>query len=276
MTERIPNRFHFIFGLKKQTEPFHLCHFLCLESCYQINQPETIYFHYLHEPYGPYWELAKPRVTMVKVGLNSVVSKHRYGLRHRFNKKFIYAHHADFIRLEKLEELGGVYADIDTLFIRKYPAHLFEKEFVLGRENPIQCQTTGQYLPSLCNALIMAAPDSRFGHLWLERMPDYFNGTWSNHSTLLPQKLSEEHPESIHIEPSRSFYRYMWTPKDIYTLFEDMDTNQDEAYSLHLWAHLWWSKKRRDYSNFHQALLTEDYVRRAETTYGALARRFLP
>lgn len=272
----IPNRFHFIFGLKKQTEPFHLCHYLCLESCFQVNRPETIFFHYHHEPYGPYWDLARSRVTLVKVEPNTFVGKFRYGLRYRFNKKFNYAHHADFIRLEKLNELGGVYADIDTLFVQKYPADLFEKEFVLGRENPIQCQTTGRMLPSLCNALIMGAPGSTFGRLWLEQMPAFFNGTWSNHSTLLPQQLSEQHPESIHIEPPRTFYRYMWTRKDLYDLFENMDTDLDGVCSIHLWAHLWWSKRRRDYSNFHQALLTEDYVRRAETTYGALARRFLP
>jgi hypothetical protein len=42
--EVIPNQFHFIFGLRKQREPFHLAHYLCLESCRRVNQPESIRF----------------------------------------------------------------------------------------------------------------------------------------------------------------------------------------------------------------------------------------
>jgi hypothetical protein len=46
MPEVIPNQFHFVFGLRKQREPFHLAHYLCLESCRCVNQPESIRFYY--------------------------------------------------------------------------------------------------------------------------------------------------------------------------------------------------------------------------------------
>ena len=46
----IPNIFHFVFGLKEQTEPFHLMYYLCLASCIEVNTPDKVCFHYHHEP----------------------------------------------------------------------------------------------------------------------------------------------------------------------------------------------------------------------------------
>ena len=274
MSSRIPNRFHFVFGLEKQTDPFHLAHYLCLESCRVINRPEKMYFYYCHEPYGRYWELIKDKLEPVRVALDDFVSGFSY--KDRTIEPYKYAHHSDFIRLEKLIEHGGMYADIDTLFVSRIPDGLHEKSFVLGRENDIVCQTTGVRRRSLCNAFIMSEKNAPFATKWLEQMRDFFDGSWSNHSTLLPQQLSEKHPDIIHIEPPRTFYRHMWTREGIATLFEGCDTDFAGVVSMHLWSHLWWSRKRRDFSNFHAGLLTEEYVRAASTTYAVAARPFLP
>lgn len=273
---RIPSRFHFVFGLRKQTEPFHLAHYLAIESCFQVNRPERIDLHVHHEPYGPYWELARRRVQVRHVEPVPLVSNFRYGLRHRACKPYAYAHHADFIRLRALLDEGGVYADIDTLFIAPLPARLFECSCVLGRENDIVDQRTGRRERSLCNALIMAEPGAPFVRLWLDEMERSFDGSWSGHSTLLPQRLSEQHPDLLHVEPSRSFYPFMWTPADLTTLFEGCQPLPDAAYSIHLWSHLWWEKRRRDFCAFHAGLLTEEHVRGTDTTFNLLARRFLP
>jgi hypothetical protein len=107
-------------------------------------------------------------------------------------------------------------------------------------------------------------------------MADAFDGSWSNHSTILPQKLSTEHPDLIHVEPVRSFYYHSWTRKDIEKLFRGYDPDYSGIISIHLWSHLWWSKSRRDFSNFHAGLLTEDLIREVDTTYNVIARRFLP
>ena len=45
--------------------------------------------------------------------------------------------------------------------------------------------------------------------------------------------------------------------------------------SIHLWSHLWWDERRLDFSTFHAGLLTEEYVRKAETTYSRAACQFL-
>jgi hypothetical protein len=272
----IPNKFHFIFGLEKQNNPFNLAHYLCIESCRRVNQPEKIYFYYHHMPYGIYWELIKRHLTLEQVDLVPFISKFPYGFSNRGCKKYIYAHHSDFIRLEKLIQRGGIYADIDTIFVKKFPDHLQSKPFVLGREDDIFVGKSRQKMASLCNALIMSQKDSEFAKIWLDAMEKEFDGTWSKHSTLLPYKLSKKYPDLIHIEPSRTFYRHMWTIEGIRSLFEECDRDLEGVVSMHLWSHLWWSKKRRDFSSFHGDLITEDFIRDIDTTYNIIARPFLP
>lgn len=46
-TADVPSRFHFVFGFKLKSEPFHVVFCLCLESCRRINRPEAIHFHYI-------------------------------------------------------------------------------------------------------------------------------------------------------------------------------------------------------------------------------------
>lgn len=130
MESLIPNVFHFIFGLKKQSEPFHLVHYLCIESCRKINKPDSIYFYYHYEPYGKYWELIKERIAPIKVEMVPFVSRYRYGFKNRDCKKYSYAHHSDFLRLEKLIDHGGIYADIDTIFVNKIQDHLFHSGMI--------------------------------------------------------------------------------------------------------------------------------------------------
>lgn len=273
---QIPNQYLFVYGLLHQEKPFHIVHYLCIESCFQVNRPHRILFFYQHEPWGPWWELVKPRLTLVRITPNPRRYGIRYGWRNRGCRRYQYAHVADFVRLEKLLEFGGIYADIDTLFVRPLPSELRTKPFVLGREHDIICQTTGLKLPSLCNAMIMSPPQAEFGRKWLESMPQAFDGSWSNHSTLLPQRLSLEIPNMIHIEPSRTFYPYMWTREDLHALLQDCQRDTIGISSIHLWSHLWWESTRCDFSNFHHGLMTESHIRQVDTTFNVLARHFLP
>lgn len=273
---RVPRVYHFVFGLREQTEPFHLCHYLALASCVSVCRPERIFFHHHHEPWGPYWEAARPWLTPLRVELPERVARHRYGLRNWGCARYRYAHHSDFVRLDALLEHGGVYADIDTVFVRAMPDALLEESFVLGREGDVVCQTTGERRRSLCNALILSEPGAPFGRLWRAAMDEAFDGSWSNHSTLLPQRLAEAHPGLLHVEPERSFYPHPWTRVGIRTMLEGCDPDFEGVYSMHLWSHLWWSRWRRGFSTFHAGRLTERFLREKDTTYALAARRFLP
>lgn len=275
MPETIPRIFHFVFGLKKQTEPFHLAYYLCLQSCLEVNKPERVYLYYKHLPYGRYWDLIKDRLTLVSVDEVSLVSEHAY--RDKFIERHLtYAHHSDFIRVEKLHETGGVYCDIDTIFIRPIPNHLYEKPFVIGRESPVKCERSGVVKPSLCNAVMMSSPKSTFAAKYREQMPQSFDGTWSNHSCFLANELAEEHPELVHVEPQKSFYPYVWTKEDLFLLFESCEVPPIDSYSIHLWGHLWWSRRNREFSSFHSGQLSEKNIRNIDTTYNLIARKYLP
>ncbi|MBK6742857.1 MAG: glycosyl transferase [Hydrogenophilales bacterium] len=278
MTE-IPRHFHFVFGLRPQTEPLHIAHFLCLESCRRVYRPDAIHFHYRHEPYGPYWERIRPYLTLHRVNeAENRIDMQRYNDTEegRFIAKagFTYAHEADFIRLAALLEHGGVYADIDTLFVQTMPDHLFRHDFVLGEEAALT-DPDGILRPSLCNALILGRPDAAYPARWLERMGEVFDGTWSRHSCQEAARLWGEMPESLHVVPERYFYRHPPTQAGIRMLFEDLDTDFNEVYSMHLWAHLWWDEWRTDFTVFHAGLLNEDHIRNTDTTYNVIARAFL-
>ena len=94
--------------------------------------------------------------------------------------------------------------------------------------------------------------------------------------TLLPYELSIRHPDWLHVEPVRSFFHHGPSREGIETLFRRRDDDFEGIYSMHLWSHLWWSWRRRDFSRFSALQLTERYVRKAETTFALAARPFLP
>jgi hypothetical protein len=271
MAPRIPHVFHFVYGLKPQTEPFHLVHYLAIASCLAVNRPARVLVHFHYRPWGEYWDRIAGQVELVRVARPAV--RLEYADRHV--ERYRYAHESDFVRLDALIAHGGVYADVDTVFVNPIPRHLFDEPFVLGREDDIQ-EPDGTSRRSLCNAVIMAEPGAEFARRWRARMETAFDGSWSRHSTLLPCDLAEAHPALIHVEPPRTFYPFMWTREDLHRLFEGEATVGTDVAIIHLWAHLWWAEARRDFSDFHAGLLTESYVRAAQTPYARVARPFLP
>jgi len=274
-TVAIPPVAHFVFGLMEQTEPFHLVHFLAIESCRRLLQPETIYLHYNQLPYGVYWDLVRPHLTPVRVDLvpevlEGPVNEQLVPARYR------YAHHADFIRLDALIELGGVYADIDTLFLRPLPEDLYCEQFVIGEEDPVRDERTGEVRPSLCNAVLISAPGAGFARAWRARMDDALNGTWSNHSGFLARAVADERRHAVRVERRSTFFPARCTVEGLRALLEEKDLDVEGSLTLHLWAHLWWQADRRDFSSVHAGMLTADYVRSVDTTYNRLARPYLP
>jgi len=276
----IPRDFHFVFGLKPQTEAFHIVHYLCLESCIRVNQPERIVFHHHYQPYGEWWDRIKPRLELDRVDLEAHVRDHPSYFTHdegRFIKgwNLDYAHQSDFLRLKLLLSLGGVYADMDTIFVNPLPPDLYDEQFVIGEEDPVTGPDDDAPHESLCNAFLMCPPGSEFCRRWLERMYRVFDGTWSRHSCQEAASLRAEAPDLVRVEPTHRFYKHPCTRDGIRMLLEDLDPDLDDVTSLHLWAHLWWSVLRTDFSAFHAGRITEEYIRSVDTTYTVVARRFL-
>jgi hypothetical protein len=273
--KRIPRIFHFVFGLSLQTEPFHLMHYLCIASCVGVNKPDAVMFHYHHLPWGPWWDRTVPLVQLNRIEPDKYISSFTYPDANIC--QYRYAHLADVARLEILIECGGVYADIDTVFVNEFPDSLFENSFVMGLEKVDWTAAAARAAGgSLCNALIMGERGADFARLWLARMFEDFDGTWSRHSTYLPYQLSREHPELIHVEPEQSFFSYDWSRDGIKGIFSGPWKDNDAVYSIHLWSHMWWDRNRINTSYFHSGRLTPEYVRFSRSAYAELARKFLP
>ena len=271
----IPRIAHFVFGLEDQTEPFHFLHYVSLESCRRVLEPEVIYFHHKYVPWGPWWDRIRPHLRLVEVDLVQEVLAADYSDGH-VPGDYRYAHHSDFIRLDALLSSGGVYADIDTIFVRPFPRELFAAPFVIGREPAVRDVRSGEMRPSLCNALLMSEPDARFAHMWRDEMAAALNGTWSNHSGFLSETLSRRLPASVRVEPEMTFFSFPATPAGLSALLDQRCDLQAGALSVHLWAHLWWDRRRRDFAEAHGGRYLPSFVRRARTTLAELARPYLP
>ena len=128
----IPHVFHFVFGLREQVEPFHLMYYLCLRSCIDVNRPEAVHFHYANEPHGEWWDRIRPHLVLRQIRPDEFVGNFHYT--DASVGKYRYAHLADFARLRILLDEGGIYADIDTLFLKPLPREWLQRRFILGRE----------------------------------------------------------------------------------------------------------------------------------------------
>ena len=271
--------FHFVFGLRPQREPFHLVHWLALESCRRTQSADAIHLHYRHLPYGPWWDRIAPHLTLHRVGdapQGFDASRYEATAEGRIiaARGWDYAHEADFVRLEILRDGGGAYADIDTLFVARYPDAWFERECVIGEE-PAYRGADGIAKPSLCNAVILARPGARFVADWLREARASFDGTWNRHSCAAAGRLWADAGDALHVLPPHVFYRHGPTRGGIASLFEEVDPRLDGTASLHLWAHLWWDETRTDFTHFHAGQFTPEWVAEGSATVASIARRYM-
>jgi Glycosyltransferase sugar-binding region containing DXD motif len=270
----IPRVAHFVFGLRNEPEPLHFLHYASLESCRRVLEPEIIYLHHKHLPWGPWWERIKPHVIPVEADHVPEVLGADY-LPDRVPERYRYAHHADFLRLDALIRYGGVYADIDTIFLRPFPEELFNAPFVIGREPSVRDERTGELRPSLCNALMMGERDAHFARLWRQQMAAALDGTWSNHSGFLSEELSRRFPDDVHVEPEVSFFPFPPNADGLSNLLEDRVSIPERALSVHLWAHLWWEYGRRDFSPAHAGWFTPPLLRTVGSTLADMVKPYL-
>jgi hypothetical protein len=272
--DRIPRIAHFVFGFRPQDEPFHLVHYLAIESCRSVLAPDEIHVHFHELPYGFYWDLVRPLVTLHRVPAVAAVTQFPYD--DPVVAHYSYAHQADFVRLDVLAEHGGLYADIDTVFIAAPPRDFWHESSVIGREHDVFDARIGRSRPSLSNALVMAEPGAPFVQRWRERIADELDGSWSAHSCFLADDLARAHPADVHVAPERTFHAFPPTPDGLRRLLVDREDDLSGIASVHLAAHLWWEEDRRDFSEMHARLVDEAWVRRGASTYAAIARAYLP
>jgi hypothetical protein len=268
----IPRVAHFVFGLDSREEPFHLVHYLALASCLAVVEPEELHVHCHSLPYGFYWDLIRPRVQLHRVEPVELVSAFGYDAA---VAPYAYAHHADFVRLDVLARWGGLYADIDTLFLAPLPERCWRAPAVIGREADVR-DPAGAVRRSLSNALLMSAPGGEFVSAWRDRIDAAFDGSWAAHSCFLAADLAAALPETVRVESQRTFHAFEPTPAGLRRLLVDPPGGVEGIVSVHLMAHLGWERSRRDFLDLDARAISERWVREVDTTYGRAARAFLP
>jgi mannosyltransferase OCH1-like enzyme len=194
-------------------------YYLSILSAYIVNKPEKIYFYYHYKPYGKWWDRLSEQIP--------IISFEKVELPDKIGSKNIkhYAHKADWIRMNKLYERGGVYMDIDTITCKPY--HKYRSySTVLGYE--IKSKDL------ICNAVMMTIPKSPFFKLWLERYEEEFKEDgWGEASIRLPGKINKNYPYLANVLSENTFFRpYATEGEKIFS--ENMTINSD-LITLHLW-----------------------------------------
>lgn len=216
---KIPNIIHFVFGLKPQKDEFLFVYYLSILSAYIVNKPDNIFFYYYYEPYGEWWDRLKEKIP--------VIIFERVELPTHIGKKEIkhFAHKADWIRMNKLYEKGGVYMDIDTISVQSYKS-LLKNNTVLGYE--IKEDNL------ICNAVMMTSPQSPFFKLWLKDYEKEFEPDgWGEASIHLPGKINYKYPNLATVLSENTFFRPYAT--EGYNIFENNVNIHKELITLHLW-----------------------------------------
>jgi mannosyltransferase OCH1-like enzyme len=120
----IPKIVHFVYGLRGPNPTLDLIHYIAIKSAYDVIKPTYIMFHYHYMPTGDNFERAKHMLTLNYVPLVETV----------FGRPVThYAHRADVVRLQVLEEYGGIYLDLDLISLKPVD-HLLDREFIMAQE----------------------------------------------------------------------------------------------------------------------------------------------
>lgn len=227
---RIPKIIHYCFGLSPNFgyKPWSLVHYACVKSAVEKIKPEKTYLYYEFEPTGPWWELTKPLVDLVKINapreifgrpLNNV------------------AHRADVVRLEKLIKHGGIYLDCDVLVHRDFD-ELLNNSFVISQEGVDATQ-----ISSLSNAALLAEPSAPFAKRWHQEYRSFRGENWTEHSTELPLKLAKSFPREVTVLSYSAFCWPLWHESHLQKIYEpDQARIVNDAYGNHLWETVAWER----------------------------------
>ena len=216
----IPNIFHFVY-IKER--PWKLHHYLAVKSAVLRSGADVVKIWCDEEPEGEWWDKTKPLVEVNKVVAPTEI----------FGKPITQpAHKSDVIRLQVLNEEGGIYADTDVIVVKPF-TDLLDNQFVMGQQGPNGAE-------GLCPATMLGAPNSQFGTQWLAGFKDTFGGgppgspTWCTHSVNYPRTLAQQIPDAITIINHEAFFWPLYHQQHVEAIFEHK-YDFPNAYSHHLW-----------------------------------------
>jgi hypothetical protein len=110
------------------------------------------------------------------------------------------AHKSDFLRMDFLKTMGGIYLDTDVFPLRNLdPLRNFS--FTLGFDNIINSDEKA--FKKVNNGVLLSTPNSTFLNLWIEKYVTFDIKLWDHHSSVVPFLLAASYPDLLHVEMHR-------------------------------------------------------------------------
>lgn len=245
----IPKILHFCFGLTPDFggKPWGLVHYACVRSAVERIKPDQTFFYCEFEPEGPWWNLTKDLVRIVKIEAPREV----------FGNPLLHpAHRTDVVRLQKLLDIGGIYLDCDVFVHRNFD-DLLAHSTVLSHE-----RDDTEW--GLCNAVILSEPNAPFLRRWYEAFRSFrskgVDAYWAELAIKVPLRLSTEFPDEVTILPHTAFYPFSWLRGDLDLMFRSRGSwVGSDVYASHLWETLAWESFLED--------LTPGRVRKIDSAF---------
>lgn len=220
----IPKKIHFIWFSRGKA--FNLMNYIAVKAAMYHNSDYEIYLHCD----------ALPKDNIYYNDLKSQIITNIIVEPHYVNKHYVqyFQHKADYIRLNILKEMGGIYLDTDLILLRNLDKFLNQR-YVMCYERPDTDKPNTHFL---CNAVIMCEPNNELVNEWIHiydnSWGEDFIGWWMGHSVIVPSYLRKKYNYMMTILPNFTFYPFLWN--DLSILHDnDNKQNYDYSHGVHLW-----------------------------------------
>ena len=275
LTQDIPRVVHFTWGLKGDGA-FTFALYLAIRAAQTSIKPSAIKIHYTHLDRENRWFKAlESNLTLIYHDPADYLDAAGFGAGGN-RKQWHVAHVADVLRLEILRDEGGIYLDADAYALQSFDAIL------RGARDVVMAHEGGNRY-GMANAVIVAKKGAPFIERWLKEYVNFDEQDWNWHSVVLPKRLADQNPEEICALSPMAFFWPLWTDSHIeymHALLNKEEAREVEARlgkfggALHqeqLVYHAW---SHNSFERFVERL-TPDVIRRENTRFNILMRRFL-
>jgi hypothetical protein len=241
----VPNYVHFVYGLGP-VEEFPLLFHLSLASAVNVQKAERVYFHYNRLPTGQWWDRS------VEVLGSHLVLHQVPNFDTIFGQPIThYAHKSDVIRLQALIEHGGIYVDLDVIFVRPLTLlrqfHLVMGEEAIapgwwnavkttvGIDSRMEWYARARGINGMANAVIVSEPNNPFVTQWYESYREFEQERWSEQCCEVPLKMANNDPTALLRLSSDSFFLPQY--EQLESFFTEDRWDFEGNWLVHMWHH---------------------------------------
>lgn len=112
-------------------------------------------------------------------------------------------HRSDFLRMNVLRDMGGIYIDGDVLILKPMD-ELRRFHFVTTGDNVVNPNKKAANARRLNTGIILCEPHAKFLKVWESNYQyDPAKYSWEHHASVIPYELMLEYPDLIHVETNR-------------------------------------------------------------------------